>query len=78
MQLNKVSESKNPKVTFQKDGKWFFYNETWSEAFGPFDTQEAAHDGCHLYAKVELEGDATPAEIQQWKDLLDMGLAWVG
>lgn len=76
MQLNKVSESQNPKVTFQKDGKWFFWNETWSDCFGPFDTEEAASDGCNLYARVEVEGNATQSEILQWWDLLAMGLSW--
>lgn len=24
----------------QVDGKWYFYDETWSTRYGPFDTEE--------------------------------------
>ncbi len=34
-----------------REGKWWFWNETWSEAHGPFDTEAEARAACVEYAR---------------------------
>ena len=29
--------------------KWFFWDETWSDRYGPFETQEIAQEECTKY-----------------------------
>jgi hypothetical protein len=33
-------------------GKWYFYDETYSEMYGPFDEKEDARKACESYAKT--------------------------
>ena len=42
--------SKDP--VFQKDGNWFFYNETWAHAVGPFLNEPAARTALEYYCKT--------------------------
>lgn len=38
-----------------KDGdKWYFWNEIWSDRFGPFDSKEEAEYKLKEYAKTNL------------------------
>ncbi len=32
------------------DGSWWFYDETWVQEYGPFDTKESADASCIRYA----------------------------
>jgi len=32
-------------------GMWYFWDETWSQTFGPFDTHQEAREGCRQYAE---------------------------
>lgn len=32
--------------------KWYFWNETWSVLYGPFDTRGQCADACNRYAEV--------------------------
>lgn len=34
----------------QEDGKWYFWDETWSDRYGPFDTEEKAKEELAKYA----------------------------
>ena len=34
---------------YHHDGKWYFYDETWSDTFGPYDSQEAAEERLKKY-----------------------------
>ena len=34
------------------DGKWYFYNELWTDSYGPFETEEEARDALKQYAKT--------------------------
>lgn len=78
-----------PEVVHQnEDGKWYYWSETWSEEYGPFDTEELAKEACNQYAKEVLhhsEGpvtdpDATPGDPdstvllvhQPWSKLSDL------
>lgn len=40
-----------PEAIFEKDGKFFFWDETWANSQGPFDTREAAQEGMRKYAE---------------------------
>lgn len=38
----------------EKDGKWYFWNETWSDLEGPYNTKVEAQAGMREYAIKEL------------------------
>ena len=42
---------------FEKDGKWFFYDETWAGKHGPFSTELQARSELNLYV-TWLNGDS--------------------
>jgi hypothetical protein len=42
-------ESSNP--VFEKDGLWYFWDETWSDALGPYQSEFAARMACKEYAE---------------------------
>jgi len=35
----------------QFEGKWYFYDETWSDRSGPFDTEQEAREELDRYCK---------------------------
>lgn len=37
-----------------RDGTWFFFDETWADEHGPYQTQEEAGAACKRYAKEVL------------------------
>ncbi len=37
-----------------KDGKWYFWDETWAFKHGPFDTEEEAQEALNKYALEQL------------------------
>lgn len=42
------------------DGKWWFYEETWADRQGPFDTEAAARTALSKYAKFLDDGIVDP------------------
>ncbi|CAA2141379.1 hypothetical protein [Hyphomicrobium sp. ghe19] len=34
---------------FEKDGQWFFYDETWANTHGPYINRDAAKRALHAY-----------------------------
>lgn len=40
-----------PTPIFEKDGKFFFWDETWTIAKGPYNTREEAQAGLQKYAE---------------------------
>jgi hypothetical protein len=44
-----VTESVHPSAIFEKDGKWWFYDETWSDSHGPFATEALATEALNDY-----------------------------
>jgi hypothetical protein len=40
-----------PTPIFVKDGKFFFWDETWMNSYGPFDTKEQAQIELQKYAE---------------------------
>ena len=48
---------------FEREGKWFFYDETWSDSIGPFETRGEATTQLAEYArKLNYGDDAVPDE----------------
>jgi hypothetical protein len=41
----------DPEIIFEKDGEWFFYDETWSFFYGPFPSKEVCERALTEYAK---------------------------
>lgn len=42
----------DPVFKDEKDGKWYFWNETWSDPLGPYDTKEEAHREFRRYCEI--------------------------
>jgi len=38
-------------VHTKEDGKWYFWDETWSVEIGPFNTKEDANEALNTYEK---------------------------
>lgn len=45
---------KDPVHQDPADGKWYFYDETWSDRYGPYDSEAEARLRCQEYAEHEL------------------------
>lgn len=45
---------------FAEDKSWFYWNETWTDKFGPFRSEELARASLKLYVEFELEGAEQP------------------
>lgn len=45
---------------FAEDGSWFYWDETWTNKFGPFRSESLARASLKLYVEFELEGTARP------------------
>jgi hypothetical protein len=37
-------------IIHKKNNKWYFWDESWSLEFGPFETREIASKECNRYA----------------------------
>jgi len=46
-------ESANP-VFQDDDGKWWFWNETWSDKYGPYESKERVAKALYTYCIYEL------------------------
>lgn len=44
--------SENP--VHYRDGAWYFWDETWSNEYGPFARASAAHEAIERYARLVL------------------------
>ena len=49
-----ITESNPPEIIHQRADGWYFYDETWSYAYGPFTTQELAQKALDRYCIEEL------------------------
>lgn len=54
--------AENPVFQKEDDGKWYFCDETWNEAGGPYDTEAEANKELNRYCIVQL---ADPYEIDR-------------
>ena len=56
------------KVIFQdKIGKWHFWNETWSDAIGPYDTEEECKIALNSYCREILNYENDPLNYTKEK-----------
>lgn len=51
-----LRKKKYSPVEIDEDGNWFFWNETWTERIGNFDSNYEAHVALSKYCK-ELDGE---------------------
>jgi hypothetical protein len=50
-----------PEVIHQNEnGKWYWWDESWTVEMGPFDTKELAQEACNRYAKEILHHPEVP------------------
>ena len=49
----------------EEDGKWYFYDETWSDVLGPYETREEADKNLTEYCRFLNEG---PRIVIRWED----------
>lgn len=49
-------ESSNPIFFDESEGQWYFWNETWSDRHGPYNTYAEASEALWQYVKNELGG----------------------
>lgn len=61
--LKKMLENANPEMDVPSknpihfdNGKWWFWDETWSDRLGPFDTEEQTKEALRQYCE-EVLGD---------------------
>jgi hypothetical protein len=58
--LKKMLENANPEMDVPSDpvhfdnGKWWFWDETWANKMGPFDTETEAREAIQQYCKEVL------------------------
>jgi len=56
-----------------EDGKWYFWNEVWSDALGPYDTEDLAKEACNRYVKEVLDPQSERMkELNSRPDLKDL------
>lgn len=41
-------------LPLRPDDKWWFWDETWTDAYGPYDSREDADAACAKYAREML------------------------
>lgn len=62
-ELTKMPDRQDP--IHEEKGQWLFYDETWSDRWGPFATREDAAKGLDLYCQRYLglkEGEHQPTD----------------
>lgn len=42
-------EPKRPKVIHEEGGKWYFWDETWADRCGPYESREQCQKALHDY-----------------------------
>ena len=52
-------EPKDPVHRDEKDGYWYFWEETWAHRNGPYRTEEICRVALKIYSEVFLEGKHT-------------------
>jgi len=45
------------------DGKWWCYDETWADEYGPYPTEEACQEALVKYAKYLDDGAEYPLDL---------------
>ncbi len=58
MSFEEALKTGNP--IFEENDKWYFSDEVWSSALGPFDSKELAEKACSRYVTMFLDGRPDP------------------
>ena len=45
-----------PNPVHQYEGKWWFWDETWADRVGPYETEDIAHRAMMTYAETLSSG----------------------
>ena len=45
-----------PRPIHEENGKWYFWDETWANKCGPYDSEEDAQIALDKYCRIELDG----------------------
>lgn len=54
---------------FEDNGQWFFWDETWTQFLGPFQSESNARDAAKEYGEYLSTGVYSPSLAQlAWKD----------
>ena len=56
---SKLSEDQHETLddcVIERDGKFYFYDETWSDLCGPYDTYDDANTACNAYVAMLTDG----------------------
>lgn len=60
----------------KEDGTWWFWDEVWSDRFGPYDSYEEAANGCQAYARYLDDGQVPMITFtQKWESQLEVTTA---
>lgn len=51
---NKHENKRSEDPVHCRDGVWYFWDETWSNEYGPFATAGAAQEAVNRYARLVL------------------------
>lgn len=58
MNFNDAVKTGNP--IFEENDGWYFSDEVWSSALGPFDSKELAEKACSRYVSMVLDSGQDP------------------
>jgi len=59
LDVSKACESHHEnldKSVIERDGKFYFFDETWSDLCGPYDTFDDANTACNAYVAELTDG----------------------
>lgn len=63
MKLEPLEKVEYQEPVHERDGKFWFWDETWTDEYGPYETKEAADRGCLEYATwLNGEGHFMPPD----------------
>lgn len=59
-----VAKTGYPDPVFRLGYLWYFYDETFTDYYGPYATEQEAICACGAYARVVLEGAQAAGDIE--------------
>jgi len=57
-----------PPVVHQYNEKWWFWDETWTYAYGPYETEELAQVAASQYGRWLTDGTEPTADLSHGRD----------
>lgn len=56
-----LEKSNTPEIVHEENGKWYFWDETWADRHGPYNSREEAQRNLNFYCVTQL-GENDPLE----------------